>query len=68
MNAVDVVPDAVLGLPDERRIAPGRPESSAILQRMKTRGENGMPPLGSLQIDRDGSTLIEQFIVDLGSG
>jgi hypothetical protein len=47
-------------------IAPGAPEESEIIARMKQRGtEEQMPPVASKRVDPDGVALIEAFIANL---
>ena len=55
-----VVPEA----PEESRlINPGRPESSAIVRRMKSRRPSSqMPPLGTVVVDKQGLDLVASWI------
>ncbi len=57
--------EATLPYPDLRdplRIAPGEPDQSVVLQRMKHPEDRRMPPLASLDVDEGGSDLIERWI------
>ncbi len=51
-----------LGIAGGLLIAPGDPERSLLLHRMKTLGQGRMPTIGSNQVDRQGTDLIEQWI------
>lgn len=63
LNACDVVPTADdLGIAMARIIAPGAADRSVLVERMKLRDENGMPPLGSTVIDADGVDLVSRWI------
>lgn len=62
MNACDVVPNAPLGIPNERIIAPGGAASSVLVARMNRRDQNAMPPLASNVIDAAGVALLTQWI------
>ena len=53
------------GIEDARLIAPGEPERSMILQRMRTLGDGRMPPLGSNRVDERGAELLAQWITSL---
>ncbi len=55
-----------LGLDEPRRIAPGQPQHSTVLARMRTLDDNRMPPLASLRVDSQGTQLIERWIAELG--
>jgi hypothetical protein len=49
--------------PYQVRVAPGQPEASALLARMRRRGGiDQMPPLGSEQVDLAGSAAVEAWI------
>ena len=66
-NACDVVPtqgNLELGA-GARLIAPGDSANSMIPNRMNRRDVNGMPPLGSNEIDSTGVTLINSWIDSL---
>ncbi len=55
----------VPGIPPEasRRIAPGAPEASAVLQRMRSRRPvSQMPPLGTVLPDGEATALVEGWI------
>ena len=51
-----------LGIADARLLAPGDPDRSVLLQRLKRRDVKQMPPLGSNLVDEEGARLIEQWI------
>ena len=68
MNACDVVPTADdLGIDMARIIAPGNADRSVLVERMKLRDENGMPPLGSTIDDVEGWLVVTAWIQLLGS-
>jgi hypothetical protein len=51
------------GAPPVARIAPGRPESSLLLQRMSRRDPiSQMPPLGTRVVDTEAVALVERWI------
>lgn len=53
--------------PDLRRVAPGSPADSSVLQRVAAApGFNRMPFLGSSQIDADAVALLTEWITSLG--
>lgn len=55
-----------LGLGDAARIiAPGDPDRSILLERMKRRGEGQMPPLATHVVDAESVALIERWITGL---
>lgn len=54
-----------LGIEKPLLIANGEPGRSILLQRMKRRDANGMPPLASSLVDVQGTTLIEQWITNI---
>jgi hypothetical protein len=59
----DTLPQAGdLGLSGARVIAPGRPERSILLQRMKRLDLRRMPPVGSLIVDEAGVDLVSAWI------
>ena len=59
-----VVPDAK---EESRLIHPGRPESSAIIRRVKSRRPSSqMPPLGTVIVDRDAADLLTRWVQELG--
>lgn len=65
-GACDVAPTAGnLGLDDPRLLAPGHPERSVLLQRVRTDGVGRMPPMGSLVVDAQGAALLEAWIAGL---
>ena len=62
-NACDVIPqEGDLGIANARLIAPGNAAASLIIERASRRDSNGMPPLGSNQIDFAGITLLTTWI------
>ena len=54
-----------LGIADPLLIAPGEPERSILLQRMKKRDASGMPPLASSLTDIQGTALIEEWVKNI---
>ncbi|MCB9665811.1 MAG: hypothetical protein H6732_17005 [Alphaproteobacteria bacterium] len=54
-----------LGLADAKLIAPGHPESSALIARMALRGEGQMPPTGTTTVDAAGVALISAWTAAL---
>jgi uncharacterized repeat protein (TIGR03806 family) len=67
-KACDVAPELdALGIPDARLIAPGAPERSVLLQRMKRRDARQMPSDAGLVQDARGVALIEAWISQLSS-
>jgi uncharacterized repeat protein (TIGR03806 family) len=59
----DVRPQTdTLGLADARILAPGRPEGSTLLARMRATDGRRMPPLASRVVDDDGAALVEAWI------
>jgi uncharacterized repeat protein (TIGR03806 family) len=60
---IDVVPDAGgLGLTDPRLVAPGAPERSVLVERMRRLDGTRMPPVGSHLVDQMGVALLEGWI------
>ncbi len=51
-----------LGIGDARLLAPGEPERSVLLQRIKVNNLNRMPPIASNKIDSSGVNLLEAWI------
>ncbi len=63
MNVCDVPPQlGDLGIANARLIAAGEAERSVLVERMKRRDVNGMPPIGSNLIDDDGVALLSSWI------
>ena len=63
MGACDVAPiDGDLGLPDARTVAPGAPERSVLLERMRRLDGERMPRVGSERVDDVGVELVEAWI------
>lgn len=56
-----------LGISGAKLVAPGAPERSVLLARLRDPDLHRMPPLGSLQIDTDGADLIEAWIRGLAA-
>jgi uncharacterized repeat protein (TIGR03806 family) len=56
-----------LGISNARIIAPGEPERSVLLARMKVRDVNQMPPLGSHLVDQEAVDVIAAWIGGLAS-
>jgi uncharacterized repeat protein (TIGR03806 family) len=54
-----------LGLPNARIVAPGIPESSVLLMRMRSLEGTRMPPLASRRVDEGGAALVEAWIRSL---
>jgi uncharacterized repeat protein (TIGR03806 family) len=54
-----------LGLPSGRIVAPGAPERSVLVERMKRLGLDRMPPVGSLVVDQAGVDLVSAWIDSL---
>jgi uncharacterized repeat protein (TIGR03806 family) len=62
-NACDVIPlEGDLGIANARLISPGKALESMIIERVSRRDSQGMPPLGSQQIDFAGVTLLTTWI------
>jgi hypothetical protein len=62
----DVVPlQGDLGLPNARLVAPGAPESSVLLARMRDTGVARMPPLASTLVDAEAAEVVETWIEEL---
>src|SRR5262249_4522027 len=53
------------GLPDARLIAPGAPDRSVLLRRIRTRGPGQMPPLASNRIDEAAVELLREWIASM---
>ena len=54
-----------LEIPDALLVAPGAPERSVLLGRIKTRGAHQMPPSSSNRVDTQGARLVEEWIRSL---
>ena len=66
MNVCDVAPQfGSWGVADARRIAPGAPNRSVLLRRIRTKSFNRMPPLGTSTIDPQGTAVVEEWIKQL---
>ncbi|MEO7385610.1 MAG: PQQ-dependent sugar dehydrogenase [Gammaproteobacteria bacterium] len=67
-NTCNAVPQAGdLGIANARLIAPGDAARSVLLARTNRRDANGMPPVGSGEIDGSGVALLTDWINSLGS-
>jgi uncharacterized repeat protein (TIGR03806 family) len=65
-HACDVAPTLdSLGISDARLIAPGAAARSVLIARMSRRDANGMPPLGSAQVDAEGAALLTSWVNSL---
>lgn len=53
---------STLGIAGAKLLYPQRPDLSVLPQRMRRRGENQMPPLGTQLVHAQGVTLIENWI------
>ena len=63
---LDVVPQHdAFGKKDAKIIAAGRPDQSILLHRISLRSNGQMPPLGSLQVDKDAVKLLGEWIGQL---
>jgi uncharacterized repeat protein (TIGR03806 family) len=51
--------------PDVRILAPGKPDLSMIVLRMRLLGAGRMPEVASLQVDEDGTALVSGWIASL---
>jgi uncharacterized repeat protein (TIGR03806 family) len=56
-----------LGLDDAAIVAPGEPDRSVLLARMKATDVHRMPPIGSAVVDAEGTALVEAWIASLAS-
>lgn len=54
-----------LGISNARIIAPGEPERSVLLARMKVRDVNQMPPLGSHLVDQEAVDVVAEWIAGM---
>lgn len=62
-NTCDVEPSIDdLGIPNARIIAPSNADISVLLARMERLDEHRMPPLASLMVDQNATTLIRDWI------
>lgn len=51
-----------VGLPEDRRLAPGAHQRSAVWGRMTRRDASAMPPLASTRVDQAGADLVARWI------
>ena len=66
MGVCDVPPKGgSFGTPNARIVAPGDPQRSILLRRIRSRGFIRMPPIGALGTDPQGIALVEQWIAKL---
>jgi glucose/arabinose dehydrogenase len=66
MRLVDVKPvHDTFGLPDARLVAPGHPERSVLVRRMRHREAGHMPPLATFVVDREAVRLMHDWIKQL---
>lgn len=64
---MDVVPlGSDLGLSDARIVAPGHPDRSVLLERMRNLQQHRMPPLATSRLDQQAISLIYQWIFETG--
>jgi uncharacterized repeat protein (TIGR03806 family) len=62
---VNAAPTATAGTALDRILVPGDTAHSVLLQRLAGNGVGRMPPLGAVQRDEAGETLIAEWITDL---
>ena len=68
LGVIDVAPvGSDLGVPGAFLIAPGFPSQSIVSLRMNSTGPERMPPLASSIVDADGTQVIDDWIISLGS-
>ncbi len=66
MNLCDVIPQqGGLGISEARLLAPGNPEQSIILERMRINNQNRMPPIGSNILDTAAIALLSDWIISM---
>ncbi|MFO0585575.1 MAG: PQQ-dependent sugar dehydrogenase [Anaeromyxobacter sp.] len=66
MNACGAAPQrGDLGIAGAKLIAPGHPEQSILIQRMKALDAVRMPPVGSLVVDQSGVDVLSAWITGL---
>lgn len=66
--AVDTKPgQGTFKLTDPRIIAPGSPQRSMILERMKLEGLGRMPHIASKVVDKEGVELVEKWLASIGA-
>jgi|TARA_B110000495_G_scaffold196360_1_gene205095 mono/diheme cytochrome c family protein len=71
LNDAGILGGALLndfGHAGNRVVAAGDLDRSMLLQRIATRGEGQMPPLGSSQLDEEGIELLSEWILGLSNG
>jgi putative heme-binding domain-containing protein len=68
MNLIGARPQHdAFGIENAMLVAPGRPESSIVLQRLARRGRGQMPPLVTTVVDEKAVQLMRQWILSLPS-
>ena len=68
MKLIDAVPvHDKFGLPEARLVAPGHPERSVLLHRIKHRGRGQMPQLATTLVDQPAVDMITAWIIELGA-
>ena len=68
MKICDVAPSVGdLGIAGARLLAPSDPARSIIAERMNRLGGSRMPPLGSLVVDTEAATLIDEWIKSISA-
>jgi glucose/arabinose dehydrogenase len=66
MRLIDVKPvHDSYGLPEARLVAPGHPERSVLLRRIRHRDAGHMPPLATAVVDHEAVQLMEEWIKQL---
>jgi uncharacterized repeat protein (TIGR03806 family) len=66
MRLIDVLPmQDSFGIDGARIVAPGHPERSTLLERIRRRGPGQMPPLASSLVDDEAVSLVRQWIAGL---
>jgi hypothetical protein len=66
MRILDAKPQHhTFGIQDARLIAPGEPDRSVLLERVRRRGVGQMPPLATNVADREAVELLRAWILSL---
>ncbi len=69
MQIVDVVPKHdTFGIKDARIIAPGHPDRSVMLHRIRQRGKGHMPPLATRVVDHEAVEMLTRWIAEMPAG
>ena len=58
---------SVLGIPGAKLVAPGDPQSSLLVRRVRSTTSSRMPPLGSRKVDEAGASVLEGFVRGLSA-